>query len=96
MGDTTTRQAAQKETDDIAFAAYAHMKGLKIISAKEYRQGNRVMEFKFMFEDPPTTDHPNGQWNQLHIDWTNSEARAFDASIWSLKKLCRQNSHSGR
>lgn len=85
------RQAAYKETGDLAFAAYAHMNGLKIVRAKEWRRGNSL-EFQFAFDDPPSADYPDGRWDQFHIDFANSEAARFDSSLRSLKKICRRNS----
>ena len=90
MAGVQPRQAAYRETGDLAFAAYAHMMGLKIVRAKEWRKGTSL-EFQFTFDDPPVEGHSNGRWDQLHIDFANSEAATFDSSLRSLKKLCKRN-----
>jgi hypothetical protein len=64
-------------TKDLAFAAYARMKRLKLMSAK--RVGGSG--FEFTFEDPEDL------WKQFKIDYANSEAAEFDASCRHLKKL---------
>jgi len=84
------RNARTRETRDLAFAAYAKMQGLSIISAKEWRKGN-ANEYSFTFDDPASAEHPDGRWDMLHISFANSEAQAYDASVRSLKKLCKGN-----
>lgn len=79
------QHARQRDTRDLALAAYAHMRGLKILRASECRKG-RANEYQFLFDDP------NGEWEQITVDFTNSEALQFDHSVRSLKKLCKTNS----
>ena len=78
------RHARSKTTRDLAFAAYAHMKGLSIMKATECRKGN-ANEYEFSFDDP------SERWEDLYVGFTNSEALKFDNSVRSLKKLCKRN-----
>ncbi len=70
------------ETTDLAFAAYCHMKGLRICRAQQVRRSG-ALEYAFTIEDP------DGRWNRLRMDFANSEASQFDDSVRTLKKLCR-------
>lgn len=79
------RHARERDTKDLALAAYAHMRGLKILRAVECRRG-RANEYQFLFDDPA------GEWDQIAVDFTNSEAIRFDNSVRGLKKLCKTNS----
>jgi hypothetical protein len=90
MNKTQPRDAAFKETNDLAFAAYAHMQGLKVVKAVEWKRG-RAVEYKFTFDDPPTVEDPEGRWDALQIDFVNSEALQFDLSVRTLKKLCKRS-----
>ena len=72
----------QRETEDLPFAAYAHYRGLKILCAS-VRLGPNSIRYRFQFDDP------DGRWRQLEIDFANSEARAYDLSVRTLKKLGR-------
>lgn len=92
MKDKRPREAAYKETNDLAFAAYAHMRGLKVQKATKWQRGT-VTEYKFVFADPPDGDNPNGQWDQLLIDFANSESLSFDGSVRTLKRLCNARSN---
>jgi len=73
-----------RETKDLAFAAWAHLNGLSILKADETRR-THANEYRFIFDDP------NGVWDQLHVDFANSEALKFDHSVRALKKLCKRN-----
>lgn len=82
------RHAAQRETGDLALAAYAHMKGFRVVKAEEMRKG-RVTEYRFLIHDP------DEKWDGLCIDFANSEASQHDASVRTLKRLCKRASHGG-
>ena len=60
MDRKQTRDAAFKETKDLAFASYAHMRGLKIIKATQWKKGTSI-EYRFTFSDPPTDESPEGR-----------------------------------
>lgn len=85
--DNQPRQARHKQTRDLAFAAYAHMVGLRVVRAEECRQGN-ANEYRFSFDDP------DGQWEEIYVAFTNSEASRFDNSVRALKKLCKRNTNT--
>lgn len=85
------REAAFKETTDLAFAAYCHMRGLKIMKVQEWRK-HRALEYKFVFSDPSTEENPNGLWGEFEFDFANSEARRFDSSVRTLKQLGKRKS----
>jgi hypothetical protein len=84
------RTARHRETGDLAFAAYAHLKGLRIVKAEEFQRG-KANEYRFTFDDPPTVKDPNGLWDELFIKYANSESSAYDSSVRTLKKLCKRN-----
>ena len=88
MDRKQTRDAAFKETKDLAFASYAHMRGLKIIKATQWKKGTSI-EYRFTFSDPPTDESPEGRWQSLVFDFANSESMNFDSSVRTLKKLCK-------
>ena len=80
------RGARHKETGDLAFAAYALHRGLTVMRARERRRGgNGACEYGFAFEDP------DDRWEELHVDFANSEAASFDAAMRTLKKLCKRD-----
>lgn len=81
------RQARYKQTRDLAFAAYAHMQGLRVKKAEECRKGN-ANEYRFSFDDP------DGRWEDLYVSFANSEASRYDNSVRALKKLCKRNSNT--
>jgi hypothetical protein len=87
MADKRPREAAFKETNDLAFAAFAHMMGLKVQKAKKWNRGQAI-EYKFVFADPPTGQDPEGRWDALLLDFANSQALKFDGSVRTLKRLC--------
>jgi hypothetical protein len=77
------------ETTNLAFAAYCHMKGLRICRAQQVRRAG-ALEYAFAVEDP------DGKWNALRLEFANSEAAQFDDSVRTLKKLCRLTGAGGR
>jgi hypothetical protein len=91
---TRPREAAFKDTSDLAFAGYCHMRGLKIVKVEQWRARNNALEYKFIFRDPSTEEKPHGLWEQLLLDFANSEARKFDSSIRVLKQLGKRKSGS--
>ena len=83
------REARQKETENLSFAAYAHMRGLRVIRAQVWRRPNGV-RYLFVFDDPAAEGAPEGIWENLKLDFSNSEAQRYDASVRTLKKLCQR------
>lgn len=82
-GTPEPRHAAQRDTGDLALAAYAHMRGFRVLKAEEMKRG-RITEYRF------TIDDPGEQWNEVCIDFANSEAQKHDASVRQLKRLCKR------
>lgn len=82
------RHAAHRDTGDLALAAYAHMRGLRIIKAEEFKRG-RITEYRFTIRDPEE------QWDSLCIDFSNSEAARHDSSVRTLKRLCKRAVRNG-
>lgn len=82
------RQTECKETRDLAFAAYAHMRQLTVLSAVQKKKGTST-EYQFLFFDPPSDEYPGGRWEELQVDFANSESTRFDSSVRSMKKLCK-------
>jgi len=69
-------------TRDMGLAAYMLMNKLLLVKAKRLDNGRS----EFVIRDPER------RWPQLAVDWVNSEARAFDDQVRSLKKsLTRSN-----
>jgi len=66
----------QYTTNDLSFAAYAMMRGCKLLSAKQLgRSYNFVLDLGDM------------QQQSLKIEYVNSEAAKFDAYVRDLKKI---------
>lgn len=84
------KESCNRETKDLAFASYAHMKGLEILKAEKIHKSN-IIEYNFVFLDEMTTSQPKGIWNKLHVDFANSESRKFDGSVRTLKRLCNSS-----
>jgi hypothetical protein len=63
------------QINDLTFAAYLSMRGCTLISAKKFGKS-----FKFEFVCPEN-------FNQMKIDFVNSEIRKFDDEVRSLKRL---------
>lgn len=78
-----SRHAPHRSTGDLALAAYAHMKGFSVLKAQETRRG-RITEYAFTFADP------DEQWNDLCVEFANSEAQRHDTSVMVLKRLCKR------
>lgn len=83
------KNAVFRETYDFAFAAYAHMKGLKVVKAESWNKGH-VIEYKFTFEDE-NDETGESRWEGLKLDFANSESLGFDNSSRILKRLCRNS-----
>lgn len=80
-----------KETGDLAFAAFALQRGLKVLRAREWRKdAGGACEYHFAFDDA------EDRWEQMHVDFANSESAAFDAATRTLKKLCKRNAGDQR
>ena len=63
-------------TNDLSFAAYLHMQGFELTSAKRLGKS-----FKFSIDLVDKDD------KQVKLMYLNSEARKFDASVRDLKKV---------
>ena len=92
MVNKRPREAAFKETNDLAFAAYCHMRGLRIVKVGQWRAKSHALEYNFIFSDPPTSEFEDGLWDELLLDFANSEARKFDSSVKVLKQLGKRGS----
>jgi len=89
MGSTPEpRHSAHRDTGDLALAAFAHMKGFRIVKAEEFKRG-RITEYRFTVHDP------DGTWDQVCIDFANSEAAQHDSSVRTLKRLCKRAVRNG-
>jgi len=86
---TVPREARHKTTLDLAFAGFAHMNGLRLVSARQ-----KGREFAFVFDDPSSEDNPNGRWEDLMMGFANSDCARYDASIRTLKKLCKRGARA--
>ena len=64
------------ETSDLGVAAYVHMKGLEILGGRRDRNRRWVFRFK----------DPDRRARSIAMEYLNSECRAFDAAIRTLKK----------
>jgi hypothetical protein len=83
------REARHRQTENLSFAAYAHMRGIRVVRAQVWRKPTGV-RYLFVFDDPPDAEHPIGAWDALLLDFANSEAQLYDASVRTLKKLCQR------
>lgn len=83
------REARHRQTENLSFAAYAHMRGLRVVRAQVWRKPTGV-RYLFIFDDPPADERPTGSWDALVLDFANSEAQLYDASVRTLKKLCQR------
>lgn len=70
-------EAKLRTTRDLALATFARLRGLEIVRAARKSRG----DFEFLFRDP------DGKWDALRIEWTNSEFRRYDDEMRALKKL---------
>ncbi len=75
--------AREKETDYLALAAFAHLRGFKILKAAE--SSRRRGEYLFTFDDP------EDKWAALELEFANNECSRFDATLLKLKRLCKRN-----
>jgi len=82
------RHSVHRETGELALAAYAHMRGMRIVKAEDSRRG-RITEYRFTIHDP------DGIWDQVCIEFANSEAQKHDASVRTLKRLCKRSVRNG-
>jgi len=73
-GDTRT-------TKDLAVAAYVYLQGLKITRAVRLKGS---YEFEFAFKDP------EDKFDQLVLDFANSDCHRYDSAVRTLKKLCNR------
>lgn len=69
-------QTPTRATRDLALAAFASLRGFEIVRARR-----RKHEFEFLFRDP------DGKWDGLRVEFTNSEFRRYDGEMLALKKL---------
>ncbi len=75
--------ASIRVVKDVALATYASLKGFQIVKA--VRKSRR--DFEFTFRDP------DGKWEQLEIEFVNSECRRYDDAGRALKKLASGNGY---
>lgn len=73
-----------RTTRDLALAAYMMMRGLQIKKAERRNGGGRA-SFSFTIHDP------EGQFDQLAVDFANSESQRFDSCVRTVKKLMNRN-----
>jgi len=66
-----------RSTKDLGFAAFCRMRKLVLRSAK--RVSRKVFEFNF--------EDPHYRWDDLKLEFSNSESADFDASMRHLKKM---------
>lgn len=71
----------QYETSDLALASYLTFRGLKLISAQKLPSG----KFQFII------DNPDGNADQLSLEYFSSDFCKFDNQVRSLKKLIYLN-----
>ena len=88
-GTPEPKHAAHRETGDLALAAYAHMRGMRVVKAEDSRRG-RIMEYRFTIHDL------DGIWDEVCIEFANSEAQKHDSSVRTLKRLCKRSASNGR
>lgn len=81
--EATPQGAPFRETDDLSFAAFAYLRGLRLLKASEQRRGR--VEYAFTFADP------EGRWDTLQIEFVNSECASFDNAVRTLKQCSRRN-----
>ena len=87
--DEGPRSAEMRTTPNLSFAAYVHMRGLKIVRAVKFdNMRNGAIEYEFAFRDPVD------QWDEFYTDFVNSEAAQFDDSVRKLKRLCKRGKGS--
>lgn len=78
-------------TDNLSFAAFAYMRGLRIRKGAEQRSRGGV-SYRFTFDDPSTAEFPGGRWDDLCIEFANSESALYDNAVRQLKLLCKNSS----
>lgn len=74
-----------RKTRDLALATYMKLKGLPVVRAT---RRNRH-DFEFLFRDP------DNRWDELTIEFVNSDCRRYDDEMRSLKKLASGNGYGG-
>lgn len=87
-GTPEPQHAKHRETGELALAAYAHMRGMRVVKAEDSRRG-RNLEYRFTIYDP------DGIWDDVCIEFANSEAQKHDASVRTLKRLCKRAPRNG-
>lgn len=78
-----------RETPDLPFAAFCHLRGLPLVEAREWRTNGGV-SYAFAFDDVASPTQPEGRWGILALEFANSEAAKFDQAVLALKQLCRR------
>lgn len=69
-----------QSTDNLSFAIWCIMQKVRIKSKKEIpRRGGRAKQYKYFFECTKE------QWENLDVDWSNSESRLFDSTMKAEK-----------
>lgn len=73
-------------TNDLDFAGFASLRGLRIIKAEQLRQNaTGVLRYSFTFACT------QAQWDALCLEYANSEINRYAAAIRSLKNLCKRH-----
>jgi hypothetical protein len=75
----------KRETENLSFAAFCHMHGLRVIKGAEARSVGKVV-YRFTFDDS------DSRWDELCILFANSEAARYDNAVRQLKLLCKHSS----
>jgi len=66
-----------RTTRDLALATWMRLQGLHVVRARREHKH----QYEFMFRDH------KGIWDQLTIEFVNSDCRQFDDEMRALKKL---------
>jgi hypothetical protein len=77
MDEQAGRVEGVYETDDLSLAGYLKMRKVRMIDY--VKQKHRTV---FMFED-----EDGARCKKLHIEFLNSECKAFDSEVRDLKKI---------
>ena len=78
-------QIITKETTDLGFAAYLLMNDMKIVKLESNNYGGK---YNFKFEDN------NSKFDELQMNYMNSESRKFDGSMRIIKMMIKTKSNS--
>ena len=71
----------EHRTEDLAFAAFLKVKGYELLRAEKVNPGDKRSKRIFIFKVP------NGEIEELRLNFVNSDFLKFYNEIISLKKL---------